>query len=74
MKISKTIKTVTQILETRNYWLRALSDVKTIISNQCDLHFYECLAEYVASLNLRNVVWARWGYYAMLTEVHIGVI
>ena len=38
----KTIKTVTQILETRNYWLRALSDVKKIISNQCDLHFYEC--------------------------------
>ena len=59
MKISKTIKTVTQILETRNYWLRALSDVKKIISNQWDLHFYEYLAEYVASLNLRNVVWAR---------------
>ena len=58
MKFSKTIKPVTHILETRNYWLRALSDVKKIISNQCD-HFYECLAEYVASLNLRNVVWAR---------------
>ena len=59
MKNSKTIKTVTQILETRNNWLRALSDVKKIISHQWDLHFYECLAEYVASLNLRNVVWAR---------------
>ena len=59
MKISKTIKTATQILETRNYWLRGYSDVKKIISNHCDLHFYECLAEYVASLNLRNVVWAR---------------
>ena len=59
MKISKTIKTVTRILETRNYWLRALSDVKKIISNHWDLHFYECLAEYVALLNLRNVVWAR---------------
>ena len=41
-KFLKTIKTVTQILETRNYWLRALSDVKKNISNQCDLHFYEC--------------------------------
>ena len=50
------MKTVTKILEARNYWLRALSDVKKIISNQCDLHFYECFAEYVASLNLRNVV------------------
>ena len=59
MKISTTIKTVTQILETGNYWLRALSDVKKIISNQWDLHFYECLAEYVAILNLRNVVLAR---------------
>ena len=39
--------------------MRALSDVKQIISNQCDLHFYEWLAEYVTSLNLRNVVWAR---------------
>ena len=29
------------------------------ISKQCDLHFYERLAEYVASLKLRNVVWAR---------------
>ena len=56
MKISKTIKTVTQILETGNYCLHALSDVKKIISNQCDLHFYERLAEYVASLKLRNVV------------------
>ena len=56
MKISKTIKSVTQILEARNYWLRALSDVNKFISNQCDLHFYKCLAEYVASLNLRNVV------------------
>ena len=46
-------------LETRNYCLRALSDVKKIISNQCDLHFYECIAEYVTSLNLRNVVYAR---------------
>ena len=35
----KTIITVTQNLETRNYRLRALSDVKKIISNQCDLHF-----------------------------------
>ena len=52
MKISKN-------QETRNYWLRALSDVKKIISNQCDLQFYECLAEYVASLNSRNAVWAR---------------
>ena len=59
MKISKTIKTVTQIWETRNYWLCAFSDVKKIISNQCDHHFYECLAEYVASFNLRNVVWTR---------------
>ena len=58
-KFLKTIKTVTQILETRSYWLRALSDVKKIISKQCILRFYECLAEYVASLNLRNVVWAR---------------
>ena len=33
-----------------------LSDVKKIIRNQCDLHFYECLAEYITSLNLRNVV------------------
>ena len=39
--------------------MRALSDVKKIISNQCDLHFYKWLAEYVTSLNLRNVVWAR---------------
>ena len=29
-------------METRNYWLRALSDVKKIISNQFGLHFYEC--------------------------------
>ena len=55
----KTIKPVTQILVAKYYWVRALSDVKKIISNQCDLHFYECLAEYVASLNLRNVVWTR---------------
>ena len=33
-----------------------LSDVKEIISNQCDLHFYECLAEYFAPLKLRDVV------------------
>ena len=59
MKILKTIKPVKQIFEIRNYWLRALSYVKKIISNQCDLHFYECLAEYAGSLNLRNVVWAR---------------
>ena len=58
MNFLKAIQTVTQILETRNYWLRALSDVKNIISNQCDLPFYECLAEYVPSLNLRNVVGA----------------
>ena len=58
-KIVKTNKPVTQILETRNYWLCALSYVKKIINNQCDLHFYEYLAEYVASLNLRNVIWAR---------------
>ena len=32
---------------------------------------YECLAENVASLNLRNVVQDT---YEMLTEVHIGVI
>ena len=38
-KKKKTIITVTQNLETRNYRLRALSDVKKIISNQCDLHF-----------------------------------
>ena len=38
-KILKTIKPVTQILEARNYWLCALSDVKKIICNQCDLHF-----------------------------------
>ena len=45
------------MLETRNYWLRVLSDVKKIISiYQCALHFYEYLAEYVSSLNLRNVV------------------
>ena len=37
----------------------AISNVKMIISNQCDLHFYECLTEYVALLNLRNVVWTR---------------
>ena len=43
-KILKTIKPVTQILETRNYWLRALSDVKKIISNQCDLHFLRMLS------------------------------
>ena len=48
-----------QYLKTTNNWLHALSDVKNVISNQCDLHFYECLAEYVASLNLLNVVWAR---------------
>ena len=58
MKIYKN-KPVTQILETRNYWLCAFSDVKKIISNQCDLHFYECLAAYVNSLNLCNIVWAR---------------
>ena len=58
-KFLKTIKTVTQILETRNYWLRALSDVKQSTSDQCDLHFNECLEEYLASLNLRNFVWAR---------------
>ena len=34
----------------------ALSDVKKNISNQCSLHFYECLAEYVTLLNLRYVV------------------
>ena len=38
-KFLKTIIPVTQILETRNYWLCALSDVKKFISNQCDLHF-----------------------------------
>ena len=58
----KTIKTVTQILETRSYWLHALSDVKKIISNQRALHFLNAKAEYVASLNLRNVVWERYGY------------
>ena len=36
-----------------------LLNVKKIISNQCDLHFNECLTEYVASLNLPNVVWPR---------------
>ena len=46
------------MLETGNHWLHALCDVKKIFSNQCDLHFYERLAEYVASLKLRNVVWA----------------
>ena len=46
-------------METWNNWLRALSGVKKITSNQCDLQFYECLAEYVASLNLCNVAWAR---------------
>ena len=59
MKISKKNKTVILILETRNYWLRALGDFKKLTNTQCDLHFYKCLAEYVASLNLRNVVWAR---------------
>ena len=40
--------------------MRALSDVKKSVSNQCDLHFYECFSSvYVASLNLRNVVLAR---------------
>ena len=39
MKTPEKIKTVTDHLETRNYWLRILSDVKKIISNQCDLHF-----------------------------------
>ena len=39
--------------------MHTLSDVKNITSDQCDLRFYECIAEYVASLNLRNVVWAR---------------
>ena len=58
-KILKKNKPVTQHLETRIYYLRALSDVKKIIGNQCDLHFYEWLADYVASFNLRNVVWAR---------------
>ena len=56
MIISKKKKTVTQHLQTRNYRLPAVNCVKKIISNQYDLHFYECLAEYVASLNLRNVV------------------
>ena len=57
-KLLKKNKTVTQHLKTRNYWLRAWSDVKKIIGNQNDLYFYECLAEYVASLYLGNVVWA----------------
>ena len=39
-------KIATQHLETRNYWLRALSDVKKIIRNQCDLNFYECFASH----------------------------
>ena len=42
MKISKTIKTATQILEIRNTDCVLQSDVKKIISNQCDLNFYEC--------------------------------
>ena len=54
--LKKTIKTVTQILETENYCLHALRYVKKIISNKCGLHFYERLAQYVASLKLRNVV------------------
>ena len=50
-KILKKNKTVAQHLETRNYLLSAVSGVKKIIGNQCDLHFYKCLAEKVASLN-----------------------
>ena len=63
-----------QILETRNYWLRALSDVKKIISNQCDPHF----------TNAKQNTSPHWIYvtlyehvrdtYVMITEVHIGVI
>ena len=56
MKISETIKTVTRILEARNYWLSALSDVQRSSVTSVTFHFYECLAEYVASLNLRHVV------------------
>ena len=56
MKITKNNYSSHTDLETRNYCLRALSDVKKIINNQRDLHFYECIAEYVTSLNLRNVV------------------
>ena len=67
------IKTVTQHLETRNYWLHALSDVKKIISNQCDLHFYECLAEYVAAKKKKLYEHVR-DTYVMLREVNIGVI
>ena len=48
--------------------MHALRDVKKIISNQCD-HFYEYLAEYVASLNLRNVVCARNGYVCNANRV-----
>ena len=57
MKISKK----KQLKQSHRFWRQEisdcvlLSDVKKIITYQCDLHFYECLAEYVASLNLRNV-------------------
>ena len=60
-----------QMGQTRNYWLRALSDVEKITSNQCDLHFYECLADTVASLNLHNIVWTSLDTYVVLTEVQL---
>ena len=58
-RISKNEKNLFFGKKIAQVWAVTLSDVKKIISNQCDLHFYECLAEYAASLNLRNVVWAR---------------
>ena len=51
MKISKKLK------QSHSIWKQEITDCcKKIISNQCDLHFYENLAEYVTALNLHNVV------------------
>ena len=65
-KFLKTIIPVTQILETRNYWLRALSDVKKIISKRMPSRIRH-LIEFTLYEHVRNT-------HVMLTEVHIGVI
>ena len=56
MKISKNNQNRHTYFGNKKLITACLCDVKKIISIQCDLHFYECLAEYVTSLNLRNVV------------------
>ena len=68
------IKTVTQHLETRNYGLCALSDVKKIFSNQCDLHFtntWQNTSPHWICATLYEHVRDK---YVMLREVHIVVI